>query len=645
MPSIQRFLSTATIGAQLVADDLTLAGQFITQEAKQIGQFLETHYNGIEGLDSKWLAKVFEDTYSFTALKAWKWFPPQDGKSDGTIYTSTGDIPQMWLRDSSAQMMPYVHSAANPEGEAVRKILEAAMKRQILFILDDPYGSAFFDSHGESEQQGPNKNECPKSENCPTCGCTRCKPACGLYTYQKDFELDSPFYVLLLHYRYWKATGRTEHFDENFAKALTSIYNLLRIEQYHKTKSDYFYKDLSGDFEEGIGLIWSFAIPSDDQAVGYNIPQNLMGVVVLRQASEIATTVLKNNKLAQDLKDLALEVENAIAEYGIVEDASGAKVYAYSVNGFKGEKAHNVLMDDANMPNLLWIPYLGYTGHDDIYTQTRRDILSEESDQNYFVGPAPKWFKGLGSRHTTTGLRPLHPGAECWGECIWPLGLIMEGMTATDPKDKVRIMKAILSSTAGQTVLHEGFLPSDPTHYNRDLFGWANALFSEWVFRQWAHPTLRNEGKNPQKNSQESPESSSNTTILKQSSAQKATNSLGKVSISVSVTVSEGHSYSEADANAQDALLALAASPSPSSSPSFLGLSASASAAAKGKHSKSRPAQAALDSNNDNNNNDNSDNDNDHDDDEDQQPLQRATSQLHARSHSQHSVKFSRNKK
>jgi meiotically up-regulated gene 157 (Mug157) protein len=258
---------------------------------------------------------MWESTFTFTARYAWSVFP-----DDGTVFVSTGDISQMWLRDSTAQLMPYVHLAArSPAGGPLRRVLEGAMARQVRFILSDPYASAFYDSSGPGVLEGPNKQECPRSPNCHGCHCTHCSPACGNYTFQRDYELDAVLFPLLLHHRYWQATGSTAHLDSHFALALRTILGLLRTEQWHASKSKYLYmppdkpvasgrrrrrfkEDIgspgSTRFKEGVGLVWSFAMPSDDQAHGYNIPQNLMLVVTLRLAAELAAGPLRDAGLA-----------------------------------------------------------------------------------------------------------------------------------------------------------------------------------------------------------------------------------------------------------------------------------------------------------------------------------------------------------
>lgn len=242
----------------------------VKREAESVFTKLQETWKS-SAVSSSSLGNTWYNAYRFTADRTLKLF------EDGTVFVTTGDIGQMWLRDSAMQLHVYIPLAARAaEDSPIRQVLEAAMARQISFFLSDPYASAFFETTGPTEHEGPSKQACPPDATCPHCRCDGCLPACGPWTYQTDFELDSPFFVLLLHHEYWKKTGSVRHFSEDFHEALRALLKLLRVEQYHQSKSIYNRKKAApGSFADGIGLIWSQGLPSDDPSHPYNVPQNL----------------------------------------------------------------------------------------------------------------------------------------------------------------------------------------------------------------------------------------------------------------------------------------------------------------------------------------------------------------------------------
>ena len=85
-------------------------------------------------------------------------------------------------------------------------------------------------------------------------------------------------------------------------------------------------------------------------------------------------------------------------------------IYAYETDGL----GQHTLMDDANVPSLLSLPYLGYCAPDDpIYLNTRRWILSDQNPYFYRGAAAA----GVGSPHTP----PRY---------VWPIALAVQGLTS-----------------------------------------------------------------------------------------------------------------------------------------------------------------------------------------------------------------------
>ena len=354
---------------------------------------------------------------------------------DGTAYIKTGDIPAEWLRDASAQARPYLFFAKDDPD--VRSLLRAIITRMTKYLTVDPYANAFTMDYRVWEQK---------------------------------FELDSLAYPVTLAWSYWKTTGDTSIFNSDYQKALDSILATLQREQDHPRNSRYSHKELANNGRGRdvgyTGMIWTGFRPSDD-ACYYNflIPSEMFAVVALGDMAEIERDVYHNVVKANEAKSLRDEVQRGIQTYGLVLVPKYGYIYAYEVDGL----GHAILTDDANVPSLLAAPYMGYTLPGDRYYQNTRHFLLSQDNPSFYQGQVAR---GIGSFHT-----PDH-----W---IWPLALIMQGLTATSDDEKQDVLKQILASDPGDHLLHESFDPNDPKRFTRQDFGWPNALFSEFVMTQF----------------------------------------------------------------------------------------------------------------------------------------------------------------
>jgi meiotically up-regulated gene 157 (Mug157) protein len=354
---------------------------------------------------------------------------------DGTAYIMTGDIPAEWLRDASAQARPYLFFAKqDPE---VRALLRAIISRMVKYLQIDPYANAYTLDYRVWEQK---------------------------------FELDSLAYPTALAWSYWKTTGDTSIFTGDFSKMLDNVLATMQREQNHPQYSRYTHKELAGDGRgrpvSYTGMIWTGFRPSDD-ACYYNflIPSEMFAVVALGDMSEIELRVYHDVVKSREAQALRDEVQRGIQTYGLVLVPKYGYIYAYEVDGL----GHAILTDDANIPSLLAAPYFGYTTPNDRYYENTRRFLLSQDNPSFYQG---HWARGIGSYHT-----PDH-----W---IWPLALIVEGMTATTGAEKQDVMGQLLASDPGDHLLHESFNPDNPQQYTRRSFGWPNALFSEFVMTQF----------------------------------------------------------------------------------------------------------------------------------------------------------------
>lgn len=385
-----------------------------------------------------------------------------DGKHD--TFVITGDIDAMWLRDSSAQVWPYLSMASGDS--TLCHMLAGLINRQALCLLIDPYANAFNDgpkgSYWETDFTQPMAKE----------------------LHERKYELDSQCYPIRLAYGYWKATGDKSVFDETWQKAMKLAVATMRVQQRKDGLGPYsFYRECERPTDSQInngwgapvkptGMIFSAFRPSDDATqYGFLVPSNMMAVVSLRQLAEIEREIYGDNAFALECETLAAEVDKGIREYAVVDHPRLGKVYAFEVDGY----GNHTFMDDANIPSLLSAPYLGYCSPDDpVYRNTRRLVWSDNNPY-FFKGKAGE---GIGGPHV--GLD--HP---------WPMSVIMKALT-TDNPDEIRDCLRMLRDTDGGTgMMHESFDCNDAAKFTRSWFAWANTLFGELVVKTAAnHPEV-----------------------------------------------------------------------------------------------------------------------------------------------------------
>lgn len=370
---------------------------------------------------------------------------------DGTTHVITGDIPAMWLRDSTAQVRPYLLAAK--EDKEIADLLVGLSHRQFFFINHDAYANAF------NQEENGNRWDNDETEMTD-------------WIWERKYEVDSLCYPLQFAYLLWKNTGREDQFDAQFVNGVKRILEVWRLEQNHEENSRYRFTRKDAPFHDGlsrngmgplvkggIGMTWSGFRPSDDSCVyGYLVPSNMFATVVLGYAAEIAREVLENEALAVEALTLRDEIHDSIETYGKIFSWRTGHVYAYEVDGF----GQAFLMDDANVPSLLSMKYLGYDADPEAYANTRKLILSE-ANPYYYEGTCAK---GIGSQHTP----PRY---------VWHISLAMQGLTSETKEEKLAILQTMRDTTAGKEVMHEGFDVSDPAKFTREWFSWANAMFCE----------------------------------------------------------------------------------------------------------------------------------------------------------------------
>lgn len=399
------------------------------------------------------LATLFENCFPNTLDTTV--FPGTIGGQPDT-FVITGDIDAMWLRDSSAQVWPYV-SLAREDPELAR-LLQGVIRRQTRSILLDPYANAFMrDASAQPLSWAVHDG-------------TDMHPGVG----ERKWEIDSLCWPLRLSYGYWKKTGDASPFDHVWQNAMRKVVATFREQQrksgpgpYHfqretKVPTDTLMLSGYGNPARANGMIFSMFRPSDDACLyPLFVPANFFAVVSLHQLAEIASGVLRDGSLSNEANALATETEGALTLHGRIQHSRYGEIWAYEVDGY----GNHVAMDDANAPGLLSLPYLGCCAKSDpLYRRTRAFVLS--TDNPYFF--RGKAAEGIGGPHV--GL-----------DMIWPMSIVMRALTSTDDEEIVQCLRWLISTDADTGFMHEAFNKDDPARFTRPWFAWANTLFGELV--------------------------------------------------------------------------------------------------------------------------------------------------------------------
>jgi hypothetical protein len=377
-----------------------------------------------------------------------------EGKPD--TFVITGDIDAMWLRDSSAQVWPYLPFVR--EDKRLGSLIEGVIRRQSRCILIDPYANAFMRSTSDKPLSWAVHDD------------TDMAPGVG----ERKWEIDSLCYTIRVAYGYWKATGSTAPFDHQWNASARRIVETFLQQQRKQSSGPYHFQRSSpiptdtvplkgyGNPARSVGLIYSMFRPSDDSCIyPLFIPANLFAIVSLRQLAELANMVLNDADLATTCTGLAIEIETALARYGHACNSYGDVLWAYEVDGY----GNTLLMDDANAPGLLSLPYLGcYAIDDPVYQRTRAWVLSTDNPY-FFIGKAGE---GIGGPHQ--GLN-----------YIWPMSILFRAFTSTDDQEIRTCLRTLRDTTAGTHFIHESFQKDNAADFTRAWFAWANTLFGELI--------------------------------------------------------------------------------------------------------------------------------------------------------------------
>ena len=453
-------MMTGTEGAAVASVHAAAeSGEYVSQRPAEKDRLfrseaVEKKIEEVQGLlTNPRLAWMFANCFPNTLDTTVHYSEDEDGTPDTFVYT--GDIHAMWLRDSGAQVWPYIQLA--DEDEALRRMIAGVINRQFSLINIDPYANAF--------NNGPTGGEWMSD-------ITDMNPN----VHERKWEIDSHCYPVRLAYEYWKKTGDESVFGDTWVTAMKNILKTLREQQRKDGPGPYSFMRVTerqldtkccngyGNPVNPVGLIVSSFRPSDDATTfDFLVPSNFFAVTSLRKAAEILKKVNKEKALAEECLTLASEVEEALMKYAVVEHPVFGKIYAFEVDGF----GNAYLMDDANAPSLLSMAYLGDVDLDDpVYQNTRRFVWSEYN---------PYFFKGTAGE----GIGGPHIGYDM----IWPMSIMMKAFTSTDDAEIKWCIETLMTTDAGTGFMHESFHKDNPENFTRAWFAWQNTLFGELILK------------------------------------------------------------------------------------------------------------------------------------------------------------------
>ncbi len=420
--------------------------------SKSVEAAIKTFQKNVKTPELAWL---FENCFPNT-LDTTVFYTESAGKPD--TYVITGDIDAMWLRDSSAQVWPYLQFIG--EDKALKNLIAGVIFHQTKCILKDPYANAFYNDLNKVGEW--------KSDR------TAMLPG----VHERKWEIDSLCYPIRLAYHYYQKTKDKTPFDANWKKGIEATLKVFKDQQRKTDKGPYkFQRETTQPTDsqpmagygfpvKPVGLICSAFRPSDDATIfPFLIPSNFFAVTSITQAASLIKEIHQDTTLEKELLALADEVNKALKKYAVFNHPKYGDIYAFEVDGFGGR----YLMDDSNVPSLLSLPYLGAISiNDKIYQNTRKFVLSEDN---------PYFFKGTAAE----GIGGPHAGQDM----IWPMSITMRALTSTNDEEIRACIKSLIKTHANTGFMHESFNKDDPSNFTRKWFAWSNTLFGELIWKTY----------------------------------------------------------------------------------------------------------------------------------------------------------------
>ena len=368
-------------------------------------------------------------------------------------FVVTGDIDAMWLRDSTAQVWPYLASVRDDPG--LDRLIRGVIHRQSDQILLDPYANAFRSDEEPSEWAGDETDMRP-----------------GVH--ERKWEPDSLLAFCRLSAGYGNASGTLRPFDAAWRGALEAVLRTLRTEQRLAGASPYRFRRPDGDPTDVVpnhgqgatthpnGMVHGAFRPSDDASeLPLNVPINLALAAAL-------------DRWRRWWRPSAITTGRATL--GPWRPRSGAASPATGPSG-KDRGPSGPTRSTGSAAGCGWM-----TGTCPASCPCRTSAPAT-SPTRPTSRPAPGSCRpptpGGSRAGSGDGVGSPHTGPRR----IWPIAVAMRGLTATSDGERATAARLLGASHAGTYLAHESFDPDEPTRFTRPWFAWANSLVGEFLER------------------------------------------------------------------------------------------------------------------------------------------------------------------
>ncbi|ENH62180.1 hypothetical protein FOC1_g10015143 [Fusarium oxysporum f. sp. cubense race 1] len=390
------------------------------------------------------LARLFENTFPSTLDTTVKYF---DAKKN-LAFIVTGDITAQWLRDTGNQFA-HLYKLL-PHDKNLKALVKAIINTEARYISEYPY-------------------------------CARLTPAVlrpvdNQTVFECKYELDSLAGFLKIVRSYYDNTKDSSFINDNFKSAMKQILRVIDEQSESTWTEDWSYVSYynwtgqagslsppvpnSGNGEPKLanGLVACSHRPSDDLSVfNYITSDNAMMSVELDNVADVLDKVGGQKNLSATLRGHAKIIRQAVWNHTLTSNG----IFAYETNGYGGQ----YIMDDANVPSLVSLPYLGFLKRDDPTYKKTKSALFSRANPYYAVG---KTFSGIGGPHANA----TNP---------WPMAHV-SAIYGTDDDDEItERLNMILENTSGLGLIHESVNIYNSSVFTRPWFAWANSYFAEMV--------------------------------------------------------------------------------------------------------------------------------------------------------------------